>query len=204
MSLVARYADAQSMNRLSHALGLMTASELAIERSRFLPSKSLRKYIRLICGKTAGLFSLSLYLGAKEAGLPDSDLQTFRRLGYNLGLCFQIQDDILDYVSAEGTLGKTAGQDLKTGYFTLPVILCLTDGKSRLTNGFRTLKIKPWKRAASFSLSAGLKKEGWIERSWETLELFKRRVFSELKKLPNTETSVYLEEFSRKMFARSY
>src|SRR5690606_27309201 len=84
-----------------------------------------RRYHRIITGKTALLFSLALSAGAREMGAPESSIQLLRRGGYHLGLAFQIQDDILDFLGAKNRFGKPLGQDLRDSQLTLPVIEAL-------------------------------------------------------------------------------
>jgi heptaprenyl diphosphate synthase len=72
------------------------------------------------------LFSLSLSVGAREmAGDKRLCIQSFRRGGYFLGMAFQVQDDILDYLGSRQRFGKPPGQDLRDGQVTLPLIEAL-------------------------------------------------------------------------------
>jgi octaprenyl-diphosphate synthase len=82
-------------------------------------------YLRVIERKTAVLFSAATQLGALLAGVPDSQEQAFANYGMNLGFAFQIADDVLDYVSDAGTLGKNIGDDLAEGKATLPLIYAI-------------------------------------------------------------------------------
>jgi geranylgeranyl pyrophosphate synthase len=82
-------------------------------------------YYERIYAKTASLFETS----AQAAGLTGSaDAQTVEALrvfGYNIGMAFQIVDDILDFTGEQGTLGKPVGSDLRQGLVTLPAICYL-------------------------------------------------------------------------------
>jgi octaprenyl-diphosphate synthase len=82
-------------------------------------------YMELVDRKTAGLFSACARLGALVAG---ADPQTEMRLGdyaWNLGMAFQLVDDVLDFTAREQTLGKPTGSDLREGKVTLPLIYAL-------------------------------------------------------------------------------
>jgi octaprenyl-diphosphate synthase len=72
-------------------------------------------YIRIISLKTAALFRSATELGALLAGANDTTVKAMADYGYNIGLAFQIVDDILDIVGDETTLGKTSGIDLAQG-----------------------------------------------------------------------------------------
>ncbi len=82
-------------------------------------------YLRVIERKTAVLFSAATQLGALLAGVPDAQEQALAAYGMNLGFAFQIADDVLDYVSDAGTLGKNIGDDLAEGKATLPLIYAI-------------------------------------------------------------------------------
>ncbi len=82
-------------------------------------------YLRVIERKTAVLFSAATQLGALLAGTPAAQEQAFADYGMNLGFAFQIADDVLDYVSDAGTLGKNIGDDLAEGKATLPLIYAI-------------------------------------------------------------------------------
>jgi len=72
-------------------------------------------YARIIALKTAALFQAAGEIGAKLAGASDEIVDALSRYSYNIGLAFQIVDDILDIIGDEQTLGKTAGIDLEQG-----------------------------------------------------------------------------------------
>jgi octaprenyl-diphosphate synthase len=85
-------------------------------------------YMELIDRKTASLFSACARIGAIVAG---ADERTESRLGeyaWNLGIAFQLTDDILDFTARETTLGKPVGNDLREGKVTLPLIYALASG----------------------------------------------------------------------------
>jgi len=104
-------------------------------------SISENHYLRRIAGKTASLFSLSCYLGAQSAEAGKVDRVRLSRLGYNLGMAFQIQDDVLDITGSRKELGKSVGKDLRSGIVTLPVLLALEhDSEGKLQQTLSRLK----------------------------------------------------------------
>ena len=82
-------------------------------------------YLRVIERKTAVLFAAAARLGGLLGGVPTAQEETLARYGLNLGFAFQIADDVLDYVSDAGTLGKNIGDDLAEGKATLPLIYAI-------------------------------------------------------------------------------
>jgi geranylgeranyl pyrophosphate synthase len=80
------------------------------------------EYYQAIRGKTAALFVLACEGGALLGGLPQALVIAMRRFGEQLGLAFQLIDDILDFAGDERDLGKPVGSDLRQGTITLPVV----------------------------------------------------------------------------------
>jgi octaprenyl-diphosphate synthase len=82
-------------------------------------------YMELIDRKTASLFSACASLGAVAAGADETTESKLGEFAWNLGMAFQLVDDILDYTSTEKILGKPSGNDLREGKVTLPMIYAL-------------------------------------------------------------------------------
>lgn len=81
-------------------------------------------YYQVIKQKTAALFEACAAMGALSAGAGESDIQQAKKFGQNLGIIFQIRDDIFDYYD-QTAIGKPTGNDLAEGKLTLPVIYAL-------------------------------------------------------------------------------
>lgn len=86
---------------------------------------TIKEYLRYLKGKTAQLFQLSCYMGADFANAPLRVQVLSQRIGHQIGMAFQIQDDILDYVSSEETLRKPVLEDIANGIYTLPLIFAI-------------------------------------------------------------------------------
>jgi octaprenyl-diphosphate synthase len=82
-------------------------------------------YMELIDRKTASLFSACARLGAISAGAGEAVEARLGEYAWNLGIAFQLVDDILDFTSREKILGKPVGNDLREGKVTLPLIYAL-------------------------------------------------------------------------------
>ena len=92
------------------------------------PGITEASYVEVIEAKTARLFRAATELGAVLAGAPDITRHALADYGMHLGTAFQIADDVLDYRSDTGTLGKNVGDDLAEGKTTLPLIYAMRDG----------------------------------------------------------------------------
>ncbi len=102
---------------------LMTICTGEIEESVSIFNKSRERYFQTIGDKTASLFAAATESGAVLSKAPEDVVQSLKSYGYNLGMSFQIVDDLLDFVGQKETLGKPVASDLSKGIFTLPVIL---------------------------------------------------------------------------------
>ena len=94
------------------------------------PDITEAQYIEVIEAKTARLFQAATELGAVLAGQPTEIRLALASYGMHLGTAFQIADDVLDYQSDSGTMGKNIGDDLGEGKTTLPLIYAMRDGDS--------------------------------------------------------------------------
>ncbi|MFQ5784207.1 MAG: polyprenyl synthetase family protein [Alphaproteobacteria bacterium] len=88
-------------------------------------------YLDVIEAKTATLFAAACRLGAVVADRPALEEEALESYGMNLGIAFQLIDDVLDYSAREAELGKTVGDDFSDGKITLPVILAYRRGDEK-------------------------------------------------------------------------
>ena len=88
-------------------------------------------YFRAIAGKTGALFEASCRLGAMSGGLGLRPAAALAEYGMNLGIAFQLLDDVLDFTATEQQLGKPSGHDVVEGVYTLPLLRALR-GRPRL------------------------------------------------------------------------
>ncbi|MFQ5342339.1 MAG: polyprenyl synthetase family protein, partial [Anaerolineae bacterium] len=100
---------------------------------------SVDEYLAMISGKTAALLAASLEIGARLATDDATVVDAYRQLGEELGLAFQIVDDILGAWGDEALTGKSAGNDLRRKKKTLPVVYALEREAAADEQPFRTL-----------------------------------------------------------------
>jgi octaprenyl-diphosphate synthase len=85
-------------------------------------------YLGVVEAKTAELFAAASRLGAVVAERPQIEEEALDRFGRNLGIAFQLADDLLDFAARQSELGKSIGDDFRDGKITLPVLLALNRG----------------------------------------------------------------------------
>jgi octaprenyl-diphosphate synthase len=85
-------------------------------------------YLAVIEAKTAALFAAASRIGAVVAGRPSDDEEALEHFGRNLGIAFQLIDDMLDFSAHQSELGKTVGDDFRDGKITLPILIAFSRG----------------------------------------------------------------------------
>jgi heptaprenyl diphosphate synthase len=112
---------------LADTLALLTRGQVSEVRTAYSVTRTIDDYYEAIGGKTASLMASACQVGALTAGHSGDQLEALGEYGTELGLVFQLRDDILDITAVDGELGKPAGQDLAEGIYTLPVLYALED-----------------------------------------------------------------------------
>ncbi|MBO8163004.1 MAG: heptaprenyl diphosphate synthase component II [Brevibacillus sp.] len=113
---------------LSKAIVEMCKGEIEQIRDLYNWNQGLKHYLRRIKRKTALLIAISCQLGAIASEAPEERIDSMYRYGYNVGMAFQIADDLLDFTATEKQLGKPVGSDLRQGNITLPALYSLWNG----------------------------------------------------------------------------
>lgn len=106
-------------------LGDLCAGEIKQMRSQFMVEVNWEAYITKSIAKTASLFAAGAHAGAILNAAPDENVQALKDYGVNLGICFQIVDDLLDVTGEATELGKQPGSDLRAGVITAPALYIL-------------------------------------------------------------------------------
>ncbi|MGX6970316.1 polyprenyl synthetase family protein [Vagococcus bubulae] len=101
--------------------------ELGQMSERYNMNVTIDDYLANITGKTAELFALSCFVGCYENGGGKKLANKCREIGKDIGLAFQIVDDILDYSQNEETLGKPVLEDVRQGVYSLPLICSIAE-----------------------------------------------------------------------------
>lgn len=110
------------MDILSNATNLIAEGEVLQLTKAGDPATSEQEYLSVIEYKTATLFAAAAQTGAVLAGANETREQALRHYGLNMGMAFQLMDDVLDYRGNAASLGKNVGSDLAEGKPTLPLI----------------------------------------------------------------------------------
>lgn len=115
----------RAITLFSQTLQLISGGELNQIFNAFNSEQTRDDYVKRIASKTASLFLLATESGAVLSQAPEKAVRILKEYGYNLGIAFQIIDDILDFTGTEEEMGKPIGSDLTQGTLTLPAMLLL-------------------------------------------------------------------------------
>jgi len=119
LEILAVLANASAVIAEGEVAQLMTANDAETTEAT---------YLRVVKGKTATLFAAAAQIGALVADRPAAEAEALRNYGENLGIAFQLTDDVLDYSAREVVLGKSLGDDFRDGKITLPIVLAFARG----------------------------------------------------------------------------
>jgi octaprenyl-diphosphate synthase len=150
------------------------------------PDTRERAYLDVIERKTAVLFAAATRLGAVLAGLPPEQEDALARYGLDLGYAFQIADDVLDYVSDAGTLGKNIGDDLAEGKPTLPLIIAI-ERSDATQAGMLKRAIQTGGLDALDDVLAAIRGTGALDASREHARAYAQSARAALAALPDSD-----------------
>jgi geranylgeranyl pyrophosphate synthase len=199
-SMIAAGTNRENAERLATATGHICRGELQQLDDMTNPSLSPRAYRRRIVQKTALLFTASLVVGANEAKAKRTDEVALARIGYNVGMAFQIIDDLLDFTSDETTLGKPVAADLRVGLFTLPVI----EAAARHPEIRELLRRPPRTQAEVDRIVDAVDLAGGFSSARTAARVYTDRAERALRTLSNSAQRETLTEVTRRLLDRRY
>ena len=123
--LVASTDEIRVARNFAKTVMAISSAELEANYTAFDWRQNRERYYQRIGNKTASLFVLATQSGATLCQAPEPAIEALKYYGYNLGLAFQIIDDVLDFIGEADEMGKPVGHDLSQGTLTLPAILFL-------------------------------------------------------------------------------
>lgn len=192
----------ENLRDISKAISKICMGEISQYHLRYIKSMNLRKYLRIISGKTAALFAISFYIGAREGKCSEKICKLLGRIGYNIGIAFQIIDDLLDFNGDMELLGKNTQNDLKKGYYTLPLIYAMENDKE--DEIIKILEKSILEDKDIDKINRLVRKYDGIKRAKKIADRYTQRAFDHIDKLPDCETKKILKEVVSKLLKRNY
>jgi octaprenyl-diphosphate synthase len=191
--LAAGTGEAQACRIIGRATNRVCEGELAQIRNRGNYDLTEQEYLNIIDGKTAELCALACAVGARYAEAEQETIERMETFGRQLGLAFQITDDVLDLIGIESTAGKTLGTDLLQRKLTLPIIRLLKQADA----GDRAKLIgllEAGTDAACLSVIQKARSAGTIDEALETARELAGQAERQLDSLPDSPARQILKQ----------
>ncbi|MGY3779199.1 polyprenyl synthetase family protein [Isobaculum melis] len=163
---------------------------------------TVRQYLRRVNGKTAQLFSLSCFEGAKHGKADLAVIAASQQIGRQIGIAFQILDDILDYTVDSDTMKKPVLEDVKQGVYSLPLILAMHNHQAE----FEPFLNKKEQMTATDieAVLALIKQYRGVEQAQALAERYTNKALKRIEHLPNKPEKEILMTITKKLLNRSY
>lgn len=196
----------QALKMLSNASATITEGEVKQLSTRREIDTSLQDYFEVINGKTAALFAAACSVGSIIADQDEKTQTAMYNYGQNLGMAFQIADDVLDYSANEQKLGKSIGDDFREGKMTLPAILAVkaADKEERLfwadvIENPEEIEPEDFPHAQNLMVRHGV-----YDQALKIAEEHSKRAMESISEIPTNPIKVTLEEILDYCVKRMY
>jgi octaprenyl-diphosphate synthase len=190
---------------LSHASAVIAEGEVNQLTAQRQVDTGEEHYLEIISAKTAALFAAACRVAPIVAEASEDAELALECYGRNLGIAFQLTDDVIDYASDEATMGKDSGDDFRDGMVTLPVILAYARGSDSERDFWRSAiagdRVSDDDLAHAVRL---LKASGALDDTVERARHYGRRAIDALANFPASKAKAALTEAVEFAIARAY
>lgn len=202
-ALLARHKDLGVLELMTDAISAMCEGELEQAACSFSCDETEEAYLRRLSQKTAHLLATCCHAGAAIAGASPEEIANARTYGLELGIAFQLTDDVLDFVADPRELGKPTCQDLVCGVLTLPVLRLLAHDVlgPRARALIESRQFDP--EAVSWIQSAVLE-SGGIDYTYERARQSLERALACAARLPESPSRDVLAEIAQEIITRRH
>ena len=199
--LIARTDNTQVVRLFARTIMAIAGGELHQDMSAYEYSADTMKYFGRIEGKTASLFATSAEGGAMVARCTPSEREDLRTYGLNVGMAFQVVDDILDFAGEEREMGKPIGSDLMAGTLTLPSLILMEryPKDNPVKKAFRAKKPKPEHIIEAVNM---VRNSDILDEAYRVARDFRDRAVASLGALPSGEGRRSLEDIASYVLER--
>lgn len=190
---------------LSKAMVQMCIGEMEQIRDFFNTDQTIRNYLLRIRRKTALLIAISCQLGAIASGADQQNANRLYKFGYNVGMAYQIGDDLLDLLGTEKQIGKPPGSDIKQGNITLPVLLALQETSINEQLLIEINHIRESNGAGDTKKALNIiRKSGSIQTAEDMVARYIKKAIDALKGLPDIPAKKNLADIAHFIAKRNY
>ena len=184
--------DVHVIKRFAETIMELSAGELQEMSESFSPDQSMDMYLDRIYNKTASLFKTAGESGAILSGASEAEVEALKDYSCNLGMAFQIVDDILDFEGTEEEIGKPVGNDLVHGIMTLPTLLAMRrNPQSTLISDF----FRSREDTSLLQEAISLIRDGSVlEEAYQVAKEYTSKALEALSTMPANQSRDALEE----------
>lgn len=190
---------------LSHASAVIAEGEVEQLTAQRRIETDEDQYLTIISAKTAALFAAACRVAPVVAEADEDSEMALESYGKNLGIAFQLTDDVIDYASDAETMGKGVGDDFRDGKVTLPVILAFARGNETERDFWRAAitgeRVSDEDLAHAVDL---LRSSGALADTLERARHYGRRAIDALANFPASKAKTALVEAVEFAIARAY
>ena len=191
-TLVCDTGNIRVIRRFAETIMELSSGELQEMAETYNPEQSMQGYLDRIYNKTASLFTTAAESGAVLSGAPESCSQSMRSYGHNLGMAFQVVDDILDFDGTEEEIGKPIGSDLANGVVTLPTLIAMQ--RRSCCDAVKRVLANPDDEDLMEEVVSLIQNESVLEESYEFASRYCEKALANLSGLPPCPSRDSLEE----------
>ena len=191
-TLVCDTGNIRVIRRFAETIMELSSGELQEMAETYNPEQSMRGYLVRIYNKTASLFTTAAESGAILSGAPEACSQSMRSYGHNLGMAFQVVDDILDFDGTEEEIGKPIGSDLANGVVTLPTLIAMQ--RRSCCDAVKRVLANPDDEDLMKEVVSLIQNESVLEESYEFASRYCEKALANLSGLPPCPSRDSLEE----------
>lgn len=161
------------------------------------PDATVKMYLKEVSGKTAELFQLSAVFGAIMGQADAKTITRAKYIGHDIGMAFQIIDDLLDYQDNKKT-GKPALEDISNRVFSLPIILALKHDNDELRQLLKKEEINDYKE----QISKIIIDSGSLKEAEQLADHYTKRAIARIKLLPKNDSQKILLKITKQLLKR--
>jgi len=194
--LLVRTKSPPLLSSISKATEQVSIGEMNQVQERHNYELDEETYLQIIAEKTASLFAASCESGAVAAEANQKSQKQLRNYGQNLGMAFQITDDLLDWIGETEKTGKGLGSDLKEGKITLPLIHTLKEADGPDRREILGLMENDFTQKDFNQILSLIKGNGGVEYSHQRAKSFGEKALSQLSDLKDSEYRQALENLA--------
>lgn len=184
---------------LTRAMERVIGGELHQLDQSYNQEMTIRRYLTQIRGKTAELFALACFSGAVESGMSEKNQWLSYRIGVQIGMAFQLMDDLLEYTQDESVWEKTMFQDLRNGIYTAPILFSMKRSPAFFKEQFKKVE---YTEKDILDIRKELTNTQGIREAIQLAERYTNKALKLIDELPEFEEKKEIETLTRTLLKR--